>query len=50
MQAHTVLKKGYASGVMMTSEGVRRSSSLLRVEVDLALLWLDTVDIGRSIT
>ncbi len=46
IQNHTVLKKGYSSGVIMTPEGVRRSSSLLKV--DLVPLWLATVDISRT--
>ncbi len=45
IQDHTVLKKGYASGVIMTPEGVKRTSSLLRV--DLVPLWLSGVDTSR---
>ena len=45
IQDHKVLAKGYASGVIMTPEGVRRTSSLLRV--DLVPLWLSGVDTGR---
>ena len=46
IQDHTVLKKGYASGVIMTPEGVKRTSSLLRV--DLVPLWLSGVDTSRE--
>jgi len=46
MKRHTVLKKGFSSGVIMTPEGVRRTSSLLRV--DLVPLWLTTIDIRRT--
>jgi hypothetical protein len=45
IQDHTVLKKGFASGVIMTPEGVRRTSSLLRA--DLVPLWLSGVDTSR---
>jgi len=45
IQDHTVLKKGYASGVIMTPEGVKRTSSLIRV--DLVPLWLSGVDTSR---
>ena len=45
IQDHSILKKGYASGVIMTPEGVKRTSSLLRV--DLVPLWLSGVDTSR---
>ena len=45
IQRQKVLEKGYASGVIMTPGGVRRTAGLLRA--DLVPLWLTGIDTSR---